>query len=182
MSDRKKWMDGPFKPYFLMGREWEMKFLDRPLRLFYAVGRNWKGQCDLLIDEEGDDVNAKMTETWTPLLMAAYQDNVEMAEYLIDKGARIDDTGPGDITPLILAVINGYVEMAKMFVRKGANVNARGADGWTVLTAAAWRGSREICELLVRSGADPLSLDDAGCKPVDHTDCEEVKQYFESLG
>ena len=110
---------------------------------------------------------------YTPLMMAAEAQNtdrmslghVEVARYLLSRGASIDKTdgeGQNDTALLIACYCtDGTVtEMVKLFLSAGANPNARNVQGRTPLSAHLRFGtpSVECVTALLRAGA---SLDRA---------------------
>lgn len=93
----------------------------------------------------------------TPLLLAAEQGQLEIAEYLLEAGADVDATtsvGSGEVTPLRYAIAREDYLMVDLFVQNGADVNRANAQGWTPIMTAARVGNREIMELLIDAGAD----------------------------
>ena len=48
-----------------------------------------------MLVERGADVNARSNDGWTPLMSAAYEGHVNIAKFLIDKGADVDVTMAG---------------------------------------------------------------------------------------
>lgn len=61
---------------------------------------------------------------WLPIHEAAFHDRAEVAAYLLDRGASLDDPGcPADhSTPLFEAVHNGSLATALLLVHRGANL------------------------------------------------------------
>ena len=148
-----------------------------PFRLFYAVGHNMKDECELLL-EEGDDINLQEPEEgWTALGVACLTDSVEMARYLIEKGAAID-LGPAGTPPLIVALLREHSGLVEMLVSKGADVNIRGSKEMTPLFAAAITGNRKNCELLLKSGADPGAKSEDGLTAADYANDGEIKKML----
>ena len=94
----------------------------------------------------------------TPLHLAAYRGYLEIAEHLIEKGAKVDAASPRMLeTPLHDAACNERREgttMAGLLIRNGAKVGAKNIDGYTPLHLAAEKGRRETVELLLSAGAD----------------------------
>ena len=70
---------------------------------------------------------------FTPLIFAARQGDIDTARLLLEKGADVDEAGPGDQTVLMVAIDCGHEALAKFLVEKGANVNAADRDGLTAL-------------------------------------------------
>ena len=69
---------------------------------------------------KGADVNDQNKEESTPLIMASYNGNLEIARILIRNGADVNVQNGDDETPLILAERYGYVELANFLQQNGA--------------------------------------------------------------
>jgi len=73
---------------------------------------------------------------WTPLHYAASRGQMEVAEYLILKGATIDSLSQSNTTPLMMAVISGNESLIKLLLDKGANLKLRNDQGFTAIDIA----------------------------------------------
>lgn len=106
-----------------------------------------------------DDPPEKLqVDSWAclnPLLACVTNDNVEMTNYLVNKGVRLDIVNERGATALKLAAMNGNFEIAKLLIDRGCDPNAADHDGWTALQNAAGLGHTEIVEILLAAGADP---------------------------
>lgn len=69
-------------------------------------------------------INVRDGAGWLPIHEAAFHDHVDIATYLLDKGASLDDTGcPMDhSTPLFEAIHGNALKTAIIFVNRGANL------------------------------------------------------------
>jgi cytohesin len=126
----------------------------------------------------GSDVNAKNSDDWTPLQIAADKGHKEIAELLIDKGADVNAKNDRGGTPLHYAASGvspsssaqsggGHKEVVELLIAAGAEVNAKNDGGWTPLHWAAQEGQKEIAELLIAKGADVNAKDVTGRTPLD---------------
>jgi ankyrin repeat protein len=73
---------------------------------------------------------------WTPLHYAASRGQMEVAEYLILKGATIDSLSQSNTTPLMMAVISGNESLIKLLLDKGANLKLRNDQGFSAIDIA----------------------------------------------
>ena len=75
--------------------------------------------------EDGADINLKDSEGYTSLHCASANNNIELAEYLILKGANINAKITGNFnngkTPLHIAVVEEYKEMVELLIKNGAD-------------------------------------------------------------
>lgn len=126
----------------------------------------------------------------TPLMLASSRGKKEIIDFLIDKGADInqkDNSGYGSIWcavfyrqyetvghlisrgadksdfPLFYAVCMNDVEWIKKLLGKGENPDSRGFNNQTPLHFA---GSVEVAELLMGKGADINAIDDEDITPL----------------
>lgn len=73
---------------------------------------------------------------WTPLHYACTKGQLEVARYLLAKGAIVDSQSPGNTTPLMMAVQSGNEELIKLLLDKGADLQLRNANGFTAIDIA----------------------------------------------
>lgn len=101
----------------------------------------------------GLDPNAKHESA--PMLYAVSRwGDLEMARFLVEKGAKIDATDDMKITPLIVASHNGKKDIVQYLISKGANVNHIGAGKRTPASVAKSQGHKDIVKILKTAGAD----------------------------
>ena len=117
----------------------------------------------LALVKQGADVNAKMSNGTTALMLACFGGHTEIAKSLLDKGADVNvKTGDG-YTALIAASGEGNLEIALALLDKGADANAKLDDGRTALIEAAHKGNLKIVSALLDNGADPNAKPSDGC-------------------
>jgi ankyrin repeat protein len=106
----------------------------------------------------------------TPLMRAAYYDNLDMVRLLVERGADVKAAQADGTTAMMLAagvkyaitqqgdpkkagtVADAY-EIVKLLDEKGADVNAANATGQTALYGAAFVGREPIIRYLAAHGA-----------------------------
>lgn len=89
----------------------------------------------------------------TPLLWAAYGDDLPAVERLLRAGADVNAANDLGVTPLWAACQNGNEAMVRALLQAGANPNAALLAGETPLMMASRAGSAAIVELLAARGA-----------------------------
>jgi len=144
----------------LLWDEFELwKYLRKEdMRLFNAIDNNDLDGIRELV-ASGEDVNEIAGMPWlrTPLAYAAYKNNLECMEVLIELGASINTDNIDDgISPLDSAYNGRSLEAAEFLIKKGSNVNAYGVStqGLTILHEAAKDGEMAWVKLLIENGAD----------------------------
>jgi ankyrin repeat protein len=101
------------------------------------------------------DVNVPQGDGATALHWAAFQDDVEMAQLLLQAGANVKAaTREGAITPLFMACTNGSAAMVERLLKAGADANSTKSNGTTALMIAAASGSADAVKVLLDHGAD----------------------------
>jgi len=104
---------------------------------------------ELLLDRKAD-VNIPSNNDFrvTPLHSAAAVNQFEIAQLLLQNGAKINAVQMNGVTPLHSAANNGNVEMVKLFLENGADKNLRMKDGKLAVDLARIKGFNEIVTLL----------------------------------
>lgn len=118
--------------------------------------------CELMINSGIYNVEMKRPydRSFTHLSFAAYIRNLQMCNFLIVSGCRLNSRCKNKDTALIIASEKGYIDICKLLINSGCNLNAIGHEGHTALTKAAINKNFKICELLINSGCRT----DIGCK------------------
>jgi ankyrin repeat protein len=147
-----------------------------------------------MIQNSPDLINAPVTGDQTPLVTAAEQGQLRVAQYLLDNNADVNLSRSGE-TALVFAARSGHKAMVELLLRRGADansqrralqlaaqngfkavaeilianktdVNAPGADGNTALHSAADFGRAALVELLLANGAKANITNEAGITPL----------------
>lgn len=115
-----------------------------------AVQRILAARPDLIkaVDERG----------YTPLHVAARGGRLEIASFLVEKGADLEAKNPTGFTPLFLAVLGKRLDAVKLLLDKGADPNAQTRFQTTPLFMAAESGHVEVIRLLIERGAKVNSV------------------------
>ena len=79
--------------------------------LFFALELNNSEIVHFLVEEAGADVNAYNYKVQTPLHIASYYGNMDLVEYLVEKGAEIDAADEDSMTPLLFASQNKNLDV-----------------------------------------------------------------------
>ena len=101
-----------------------------------------------------------------PLHYAAARGALEVARFLVARGADVEARTDDGRTPLHQAALNDALDVAKFLVARGADVNATTNDGRTPLYEAAQANALEVARFLVARGADVEARTDDGRTPL----------------
>ncbi len=120
----------------------------------YCVAGRLKDVTDE-IDRDKSLLQAHSPDGWTPLHLAAFFGQSDLAGALLDRGADVNARSTNSMrnTPLHAAAAGGQIELMRMLLTRGADPNASQEGGWTALHSAAQSGNGEMIELLLAHGA-----------------------------
>lgn len=89
----------------------------------------------------------------SPLILACYKGNEEVAFFLIDKVDDINyNSGMG--SALMASIMSGNEKIVKKLIEKKADLNQKDTQGKTALIYAAFFNKNIIAKLLIEAGAD----------------------------
>ena len=106
-----------------------------------------------LIEREKVNIDTKNESGVTPLICACSSGNLQIAEYLINKGANINLCDDDWNTPLHIAARGGHLDIVKCLVENGAFIEAS-SNASTPLFMACCLEYFDIVGYLVDRGAD----------------------------
>lgn len=126
------------------------------LDIFAACMAGTKERLLQLIDEKPERVSEYSPDGWTPLHLACFFGQPELAAELMARGAEVNarSRNPMENTALHAAAAGRDQEAVCLLIEHGADVNARQHGGWTALHAASQNGDVEMVRLLIGAGAD----------------------------
>ncbi|KAF0044328.1 hypothetical protein F2P81_003486 [Scophthalmus maximus] len=101
------------------------------------------------------DVDSRSDNGQTPLMVAAEQGNLEIAQELIRRGANVNLDDVDCWTALISAAKEGHIEVVRELLENNANLEHRDMGGWTALMWAAYKGCTDVAQLLLEKRANP---------------------------
>lgn len=98
---------------------------------------------------------------WSILMRVAREGRSDIAQILIENGAKVNFKGKEGASPLTIAAEYGNVGVSRVLLSNGADINIRNDHGNTALMYGAEYGHPEIVSLLLAAGADltPKDLD-----------------------
>lgn len=99
---------------------------------------------------------------WSILMRIGRAGRPDIAELLIESGAKLDFKGRDGASALTIAAGHGNAGVAQVLLARGADVNIRNDHGNTALMYAAEYDQVEIVHLLLTAGADLTPRDRDG--------------------
>jgi ankyrin repeat protein len=118
----------------------------------------------LLAKHPQTKVNVENQVGETPLMLAAINNQLELAQVLIQRGADVNREG---WTPLHYAATRGHREMMRLLLENDAYIDSEAPNGTTPLMMAAYSGSPLSVKLLLEEGADPTLVNHANASALD---------------
>lgn len=99
----------------------------------------------------------------TPLMFAAFWDRPQIARFLIESGAHLEDRSIDERTALTYAAMNGALKSVQVLIDKGADINVTDREGKSPLFYAKKHDYKDIINYLLEHGAkdvDVVDVDD----------------------
>ncbi|NCD71294.1 ankyrin repeat domain-containing protein [Mucilaginibacter agri] len=108
-----------------------------------------------LVQTKPDMVNSFAPDGFTPLGLASFFGHLEVARYLVLKGADVNQPAQNgfNVAPIHSAVAGNYTDITKFLIDSGAKVNVVQQAGTTPLHSAAQNGNLDILIMLLEAGA-----------------------------
>lgn len=141
--------------------------------IFNACRTGDRATVEQLYSADPGVIEAEDARGYTPLILAVYNNQPAVVDFLLEKGARTEAQDAAGNTALMGACFKGYRALAEKLIAAGADVNQRNGNGAPALTFAATFGHLQIAELLLKNGADTSLRDARGKSPLDHAWIQE---------
>lgn len=128
----------------------------------FTIARNGSvEEMKLLFEKNPNSVNEVNNYGFSPLILASYRGNREVAKYLITIVKDINYQSP-EGTALMAAVMTGDIELINLLIEKNTNLDATNKTGVTALMLATQFKKIDIIKLLLLHKANKLLKDDEG--------------------
>ncbi|CAN5737249.1 ankyrin repeat domain-containing protein [soil metagenome] len=132
--------------------------------LYLALSEPSLKVAQVLIDWPKTNVEARNLSDESPLMMAALNGQLDMAQKLISRDADVNKTG---WTPLHYAATHGHLDVMRLLLDNYAYIDAESPNKTTPLMMAASYGTPEAVKLLLEAGADPSLKNVQGLNAID---------------
>jgi ankyrin repeat protein len=135
-----------------------------------------------LILEKGADIHEKNLRGITPLDVAIYENEKEIAYFLMDKGAKLNVEEMG-VSSLMRASLSGGLERItnKLIQEHEVDFKDKNSSGETFLHAAANGGDTAFIGLLIERDLDPNTKNVYGWAPLHYAASEGHRNMVEAL-
>lgn len=145
-----------------------MKYIDE-VNLFEAVAAGKFDAVAHLVYTYPDAINYYAEDGFTPLGLACYFGQYEIARFLILKGADVNMASNNgyNVYPIHSAAAGNYTDIAALLIESGANINVRQQAGVTPIHSAAQNGNLDLLILLLENNADVNIRMEGGKLPAD---------------
>ena len=127
----------------------------------------------LLAQDPQTRVEVSNPSNESALMMAAINNQLEVATLLIERGAEVNRKG---WTPLHYAATRGHIAMMRLLLENSAYIDAESPNGTTPLMMAAFYAPPLAVKLLLEEGADPTLRNQAKVTALDMALANERKQ------
>ncbi len=138
------------------------------------------------IDLNEELVSAFLADGFTPIGLATFFGQIEVANSLFEMGAdpSICADNPMKVNAMHAAAAIGNHDLMELYLSSGYDSNIPQMNNITPVQSAAYRGDLEMVKLLVRHGADPKILSVDGVDAIGYAkegEHEEVLFYLKTL-
>ncbi len=137
-------------------------------------------QAKILFKQNPKIINEINDAGYSPLILACYRGNTEVAKFLINNGADLNYNNAMG-TPLMAAVVKNNIEIVNLLLEKNVNVEQKDANGTTALIYAAMFKNHEIAKSLIKAKANYETKDNRGNSALDYAILADDDQLIEIL-
>jgi uncharacterized protein len=109
--------------------------------LMFAALYGQLAEVKILVDQKQVPVNRS---GWTPLHYACTNGHLEIAQFLLEKGAIVDAPSPNETTPLMMAIRAGNIQLVRLLLDRGADIRIRNQQGYSAIDVAELFNQEEI--------------------------------------
>jgi len=124
-------------------------------------------EMKILESKNSDTINAVNKMNFTPLILACYKGNTEVASYLVKRVKDVNFNSSSG-TALAASVVKGNLALSKLLLENKADPNLADAGGMTPLLYAIQFKNTELVKLLLSHKADKKQADNSGKMPFEY--------------
>jgi len=149
---------------------------DKAKSVFDVARSGTVAELKLLMNKNPDIINQTNENGFSPLILACYRGNTEVADFLIDHVKDLNYKSQ-EGTALAGLSIRYSKSLAEHLLKNNADPNIADSTGTTPLFWAVKSGNKELVEILLHYKADRTMKDSAGMTPFEYalkTDNKEI--------
>lgn len=150
------------------------------LNVFDVARKGSVEQAKEILKANPNAFNTVNDDGYSPLVLACYRANNEVAKLLIENGSDINGTSKMG-TPLMASVFKGNNEIAKFLIDNKADIHTEDANGTSALIYATNFKNYEIVQHLISAGADYSKKDKRGSSALDYAILMDDDKLIETL-
>lgn len=136
-------------------------FAQEKLDVFDVARKGTVEQAKDLMKSNPQIFDVTNQEGFSPLLLACYRGNNEVAKLMIKSGCNLNlNSNMG--TPLMAAIVKGNNEIAQLLIEKKADLNLADKNGITALIYAVQFQNKTVLANLIQNKADKNHKDKEG--------------------
>ena len=130
---------------------------------------------------EAGNINGRIGNGMTPLMVAAKEGNSEILWALLESGADVNLLNNDENSALWFACFNGNPGVIKMLIEYGAKLDSQNVNGATCLIYAASAGKFEVVKTLIDAGAEIKATTFDGFTALDSAASLAVLRFLKPL-
>jgi uncharacterized protein len=157
-----------------------INYSQEKLDVFDVARKGTVVQAKELFETNVEIFNTVNTEGYSPLIIACYRGNNEVAKFIVKVGGNINSTSNMG-TALMAAVVKRNLEMVKLLLDNHADVNISDVNGTTALIYATMFKNYDIVSLLVKANANSEFKDNRGNSAIDYAVLADDDKLIEIL-
>ncbi len=142
-------------------------YCQEPISVFDIARKGTVEQVKEKLKENPKSFHVVNDDGYSPLTLACYRGNNEVAKLLIETGSDIDGKSKMG-TPLMASIVKGNNEMVKFLIDKKADLEFADGNGVTALIYAVQFQNKTALQLLIESKANKAHKDKEGKTAFEH--------------
>ena len=164
------------------GADLNIKDKNGDIAIHFAIVGGLLPMVQYFIEKKNIDIDLPGQNKTTPLIYACSFGKLQIAEYLISKGANMNAQDCDGCTPFHAAAFCGLLPIVKKFVEeRNENVDTLNFNGMTPLILACIANRYSVAEYLISKGANVNIMDNYGRTPFLITCRQGSLELFELL-
>ncbi|MCY0978867.1 ankyrin repeat domain-containing protein [Chryseobacterium wangxinyae] len=114
-----------------------------------------------LMKQNPDVINETNDQKYSPLILACYRGNIEVADFLVHNVKDVNYNSPMG-TALMAVIFKGDLKLAQKLLDNKSDINRADSNGTTPLIFAAKLGNIDMVKLLQKYKAEKQTKDNEG--------------------